>query len=301
MELTLSKRSSPHHAFTLVELLVVIGIIALLIGILLPALGQARAQSRLVACLSQLHQIGLATIMEAQDHHGYMPLVGDVTVNGGGYPTPADLLDPYSQNYSYYNDDTHANQQSPLNMAGALAPYLSQKVRTDTIGHLEADVATGVVAKLFACPSDANPYIGFTTKVQGQWTGPTMVSSYGFNEAVGGWRDSTSSQNFDELRGHLSRVKDPGRVFLICDAVPRNKDYTGGWLTFYTGTSGTTMEDAYYDLNTAGETSMFDPNRHRGRINFLFADGHGETRFLPKTNAPYSTNGPLSQVLIISQ
>jgi len=68
----MNHRNTPR-AFTLIELLVVISIIALLIGILLPALGAARKAARDVACLSNVRQIGLAVQLYAADFDGMLP------------------------------------------------------------------------------------------------------------------------------------------------------------------------------------------------------------------------------------
>src|ERR1700739_2353951 len=106
------KASNRRQGFSVVELLVVIGIIALLISILLPSLNKARETANRAKCASNLHQIGLAIILYQNDNSGLYPRT---ILGAGANPTPTwgsiqgtqpGTPDPFLGTFNSVNDVT---------------------------------------------------------------------------------------------------------------------------------------------------------------------------------------------------
>jgi prepilin-type processing-associated H-X9-DG protein len=264
---------SKVRAFSLVELIVVMGIILILVAILLPALERVREQSYSTKCLANLRSIGQAAQMHAAEHHNYLPAAGWHWNCVGGVCNPQGLEDPDRQKYMYYED---AGILRPLPETAALAFYMGVKVRTDTREHLAEDLNSENIRRLFRCPAQFAEYSGWTERGDdsGAWLAPNSWSGYDFNAALLGRRDYNTEAC---PKGHMSRVRKPSQVFFALDGRPR--DASGlQYLQLPDDNEDETLYDVQQSILRLGNgVEALDFARHRLRINVVFVDGHADT------------------------
>ena len=289
--------------FTLVELLVVIGIIALLISILLPALNRARQQANMVKCAATLQQYMTAVQTRAAERKGWIPLVGRVNF-GAGSPwanIPAGVGDSNRLRYDYTRWPDGFESVLPLPIA--IGKYMGQKSLDYDAGFAMHQMLTdhnSGLAQINACPSVGRTEDGAGPSYSrilfqydsggGGWFWQNNLD-FVFNDAVTGYQ-AESKYASRTYNGNLARVKQPSVVMFMGDGLP-SEIAMHTMSPMPTSIGAVTAGDALEGNGKAVGKNSFDLKRHRGRMNIAFCDGHVASIAI--------TPGEMSQVFLLTK
>lgn len=184
-------RSVGNRGFTLVELMVVIGVIAVLAGLLLPVLANAKDKGRSAVCKGSLKQLYTAFILYAEDHKDQFPTPGSVGAYG---PQPEDWIW-----WQYGRGVTNSS----------LAPYLD-----------------GFNTKLFTCPSDKEAQI---MQEQGLLANDPYrysyaLTSYSLEDGHNPGMATIITQKREVYPFRMSMVKDPTLKLMLVEEDDETQD-----------------------------------------------------------------------------
>ena len=282
MKANMKRDGRCRTAFTLVELLVVIGVVALLLALLLPTLATIRSSSRQTACAAQQREIGRLLTLRANDHDGYMQPVGRIyigLIDEMWSNLPTALGDARQRRYSY----------GPFNPISGALPIDSYLLPLDE--DLQRLLGDGdeTASELFSCPELPSPtppvgMVEYDINNVIYFLGQVSAVTYVVNETPFGiGRDRASPRR---LRGNLVRVSDSASTVLLGDGDPHklgaqlqvwspNPDVAGR-LTMASvlalGVTGGVSADGQL-LPSTGVVTDLHPD---DSANYLMADGHVE-------------------------
>lgn len=248
-----SRTSSPKsgRAFTLVELLVVISIVAILASLILPALARAKARAQGSFCINNTRQLTVAWMIYADEHNGRLAYnLGQsaritttvpAVVNG---PTMSQNWVNNVLNWELSSDNTNAAAV----VASGIGPY------------------TGPAAAVYRCPSDN----ALSDLQRSAGWASSRVRSYSMNALVGDAGAFTQSGYNVNAPDYMqffkaTSIPQPSDIFVFLDEHPDSID-DGYFLDSYTDGSAPTWTD-------------LPASYHNGAGSFSFADGHSELHY----------------------
>jgi len=258
----------PRTGFTLVELLVVIGIIALLISILLPVLNKARKAAVTVQCLSNLRQIGNLTILYVNDNNGVMPIDNGAPISGVYWFAQRAPTGTIEYAWAAYSNYYMNGGQKDLFWCPAVPRQTYPTTWVD--------------------PTDINDSTKSTYGVAGYTCGGSASS----RDCVWSFRKTNVNPNTFNKR-KLSDTRNPSQRLMVADTGlpnPGNVTFTG---TRFTGIikRGFTSQHMTSPRHGSGTTPT------SGLVNFVCADGHAESRPFLEVQQPDPAQNDTSTTL----